>query len=788
VTTTTNPAPILGARRPAATIPLAPLIVLLVVLMAALSLLRLSPPAAVSADAPAGLFSSGRAMAHLREIAQRPHPTGSAENDRVRAYLVGQLEALGLDVEVQRAQSVAHSPAVTSAAVVQNVVTRIPGTDSTSALLLMAHYDSVPTSPGASDDGAGVVTILEVARALLAGPPLQNDVILLLTDGEEMGMLGARAFAAHHPWMANVRLALNLEARGSAGPVVLFQSSEANAGLITAYAGVAPHPVASSLLPAVYRLLPNDTDLTIFLREGVPGLNFAYADGWTSYHSGRDTVESLDERSVQHHGENVLALAQQFGNQDLRSVTSGSEDAVFFSLLSRWVVHYPQGWALPLLGLAALVLAGLVALGRARGRLTLRGIGLGTATVVGVIVALGGLGYGGLQALNFLEGGELSVFMGGTYHVHWYELGFLLLFSGVAWWLIGAASRCIQPLSLIAGTLLVWLALGLAAGLLLPGGSYLFTWPLFAGLAALAIQLLTARPALRSLAALLPGVVTVLVLTPAVYLVLVLAGINGALVLAAVVPLLLGLMLPALMMEEHKRTAPIWLPATALAGGGTALLLAIALSTGYDEAHPRQNMLFYSLDADSGQAAWVVAGQVDEPWAEHVTGAEADHAHLAEHFPVLSLIPLEAATGRAPVAELPAPEVTVLADTVDGDARTLRLRVTSQRGASEFALLLATPGGLLSTTLYGETIIYAAPLPEVMLNSAAVPPEGLELTLTLQPGQPLTLQVADVTPALPVLAEQPVSPRPASVTGVAGGFTPDDATVVQRRVVVPAQP
>lgn len=786
--TTTNPAPLLRARQHAVNAPLVPLILLLVALMAALSLLRLAPPAAVPAGAPAEIFSSGRAMAHLRQIAQRPHPTGSVENNRVRAYLVSQLEALGLDVEVQRASSVAHSPGVTSAAVVQNVVAHIPGADSTGALLLMAHYDSVPSSPGASDDGAGVVAILEAARALLAGPPLQNDVILLFTDGEEMGMLGARAFAAHHPRMADVRLALNLEARGSAGPVVLFQSSEANAELIATYAGVAPHPVTSSLLPAMYRLLPNDTDLTVVLREGVPGLNFAYADGWTSYHSGRDTVESLDERSLQHHGENVLALVRQFGSQDLRGVTSAAEDAVFFSLLSRWVVHYPQGWALPLLGLAALALAALVALGRARARLTLGGVGLGAVTVAGVIAALGGLGYAVLQALNALEGGELSVFMGGTYHVHQYGLGLLQLFAGVAWWLIGAASRRIRPLNLSAGALVIWLALGLATGLRLPGASYLFTWPLLAGLVALAIQLIAVWPALGRLAALLPGVVAAAVLTPAVYLVLVLAGISGALVLAAVVPLVLGLLLPALVSAEHKRTAPIWMPATTLAAAGTALVLATALTTGYDAARPRQNMLFYSLDADSGRASWVAAGQVDEPWAQRFTGAEADHVHLAEHFPVLSLVPLEAATGGAPAADLPAPQVAVLADAVDGDTRTLRLRVTSQRGASEFALLLATPGGLRSTSIYGETITYAEPLPEVMLNSAAVPPEGLDLTVALQPEQPLTIQVADVTPALPALAGQTAPPRPASVTGVSGGFTPDDATVVQRRVVVPARP
>ncbi len=153
-------------------------ILLTLMLVGVLSVIRLSPPAVAPATAPATMFSAARAMVHLREIAQRPHPTGSLENAGVRAYLVDQLAALGVQPEVQRATSVNHQPGVTTAAVVHNIVARIPGTVSSGALLLVAHYDTVPTSPGASDDGAGVVTILETVRALLAGPALQNDVIV----------------------------------------------------------------------------------------------------------------------------------------------------------------------------------------------------------------------------------------------------------------------------------------------------------------------------------------------------------------------------------------------------------------------------------------------------------------------------------------------------------------------------------------------------------------------------------------------------------------------------------
>ncbi len=158
----------------------------------ALGLAGLNPPEAVPETAPLSTFSSGRAMRHLRVIARAPHPTGSAENHAVRDYIVEQLATLGLDPEVQQATAVNDeflSPV--SSGRVHNVVARLKGTVSSRSVLLAGHYDSVPTGPGASDDGAAVAALLETARALHSGAPFRNDVIFLFTDGEEPGMLGA---------------------------------------------------------------------------------------------------------------------------------------------------------------------------------------------------------------------------------------------------------------------------------------------------------------------------------------------------------------------------------------------------------------------------------------------------------------------------------------------------------------------------------------------------------------------------------------------------------------------
>ena len=112
------------------------------------------PPSAVPANAPQNSFSAERAMKHVLAIAQRPHPIGTAEHDRVRDYLLAQLRMLGLQPEVQNTTGVGTRSA--DAGRVQNILARMPGRQSGGpAIFLVAHYDSVEAGPGAADDGAG---------------------------------------------------------------------------------------------------------------------------------------------------------------------------------------------------------------------------------------------------------------------------------------------------------------------------------------------------------------------------------------------------------------------------------------------------------------------------------------------------------------------------------------------------------------------------------------------------------------------------------------------------------
>jgi hypothetical protein len=92
--------------------------------------------------------------------------------------------------------------------------------------------------PGASDDGAAVASVLEIARILAARPPPRHPIVLLLTDGEEAGLLGALLFvqrASTYP--EDVKAAVNLEARGTSGPSLMFETGSANGWLMRSLCG-----------------------------------------------------------------------------------------------------------------------------------------------------------------------------------------------------------------------------------------------------------------------------------------------------------------------------------------------------------------------------------------------------------------------------------------------------------------------------------------------------------------------------------------------------------------------
>ncbi|HTG35419.1 MAG TPA: M20/M25/M40 family metallo-hydrolase [Thermoanaerobaculia bacterium] len=740
-----------------------------------LSIFHAGPPAAKPASAPPAEFSAGRARAVLSDLLGdgAPHPVGSPANARVREKILAQLRAVGYAPEVQEAVACVAG----HCARVSNVLARLPGREPGKSVLLMAHYDSVPSGPGVSDDMAGVAAILEVARILKAGAPPRHGVLLLLNEGEEAALLGAKAFVEHSPAMAEVGAVVNLEARGTAGPSLMFETSGADAWMIQAFTAYAPRPFTSSLFSTVYQYMPNNTDLTLFKQRQIPGLNFAFIENPTQYHSPLDNLGDVSPESLQHHGDNALAAVRGLTEADLANPPGGR--AVFFDLFHSLVVSWPAGLS-PLLGLLALGLTLAAAfLARRRGLAV-----WGGSFMLGFAAALASLLFVLVLAIVF------QILIAGAFPGPWVAhpgpaiAVFWLLAFGGGLGIAGLMGRRVSLPGLWAGVWVSWSLFGLLFGFLLPGISYLFVVPaLVAGVCGLAFG---GSAAGRTLGAVLPVFMAALLwfsFLGSLYLGL---GLMGLVVTAVLLSVIFSALTPLM-----AGAAPLWrrwLPLTAL-GLAVVCLVWARVSPPFSPASQRPlNVVAYE-DAVSGETRLVLDGA--PPFPPAILQAAPFGRKPVPPFPW-------APFGRAVVAPVsplgaPGPELAVLADSVVGGKRHLRLRLTSPRGARVGVVYFPAKAQVEAIQVDGETVPMGGIAKSGQRGPArrpqrgwqavtyhTLPSEGGVLDVVLGSTQPNDWYVIDQTYDLPAVARGVAAARPKT----AATFQEGDRTVVSRKVTI----
>lgn len=543
------------------------LVLLLASLAAAfgLAVLTSQTPKPAPALSPATEFSAVRAMTDVRHIARAAHPIGSIEHARVQAYLLGRLTDLGLTPSLQ---SGALSPAAISriekrgdnaaGLLAVNLVGVLPGRrPELPAVLMMAHYDSVPGSPGAADDASGVAAILEAVQAIKARGPADRTLIVLLTDAEELNLDGARAFFSEHPLRDRVGMVVNLEARGGGGRAMMFETGPGNAQTISQFARATKDatggPSSNALTVFVYRLMPNGTDMTIAVNRGIAGVNLAFIGRPDQYHAPTSTPDALDQGSLQHIGS--LALEATDGFLRAPALPKATYNAVYADVFGLAVLRHPPvvGWLL--LGLAAL-LTGFAgwgarhATGLSRASV-LKGVtggvwllASGVVLAQAVRVLAGPIGkqidtpelyYTLLRRLPWMEAGAglavtaaVLILFAGRALVGRRLLALVLVLAAVLALALGGLNPVVAGAAVIAVILTLWprgedettwggwlgliivvLALGLGTQILAPEAAFLFIWPgLAAALVAAATVLISAR--LARWTALIPSVVVTL--------------------------------------------------------------------------------------------------------------------------------------------------------------------------------------------------------------------------------------------------------------------------------------
>jgi len=632
------------------------------------------PQETTEGKVPKTEFSTVRAFAHVNELAKEPHYVGSKAHETVRNYIISELSKLGLQPKVQEGFTVDNWGNISKP---KNVLARIKGKKSTKALLLLSHYDSDPHSAvGASDAASGVATILEGIRAFLANNKQpENDIIIVLSDGEELGLNGAELFVNKHPWAKDIGLVLNFEARGSGGPsIMLLETNKGNAKLIKAFQDAkTPYPVGNSLAYSIYKMLPNDTDLTVFREDGnIQGFNFAFIDDHFDYHTENDTTENLDFNTLAHQGSYLMPLLAYFSKHDLTQITSG-DDLIYFN--SPLGFHtYPFSWILPILILIILVFIGILIYGFQKRMLSVKGIFLGFIPFLIALIGSCAATILGWKIINWIYPHYAEIQHEFTYNGYTYISLFAFLSLGISFYSYHKFGKKTTASNLAIAPIFLWIVITALAAFYLDGASFI-SIPVLLSLASI-FYLIKEKEKPSALWLTVLAIPGVFILSPFIKLFPVGLGLEIIAVVALLIVLMIGLLMPVFALYTRKKWTAHLFFLLAIIG-----FFVAHFNADFTEKRQKPNSLVYILDADQNKANWNTYDGILDDWTKNYIKDESNTANTREVMDSKYKSGFTY-TETAPVKPIPLPLFEITSDTIYNNLRHVTVNIIPQRSVN----------------------------------------------------------------------------------------------------------
>ena len=562
-------------------------------------------------------FSINNALKHLKEISKTTHYTGSEDHIKVQNYIVNELKKLGLHPEIQ--QQVAINNKWRAATNSANIIATIKGSEGGKSLVLLSHYDSNPhSSLGASDAGSGVVTILESVRAFLAKNKIpKNDIHIVITDAEELGLLGAKAFVDKHPLAKNIGLVLNFEARGSGGPsYMLMETNGKNSKLLTEFIKANPnYPAANSLMYSIYKMLPNDTDLTVFRENGnINGFNFAFIGDHFDYHTAQDSYERLDRETLLHQADYLMTTLNYFANSDLSNLES-TKDHIYTNFPFTTLLHYPFSWILPLLIIAVLMLIGILFFGIALNKITIKGLLKGFTPFTISLVICVGISILLWKGILLIHPHYKDILHGFTYNGYEYIAAFSLLNIWLLFKIYKPFFKKYTGADIVVAPLIFWLIINVLIFIYLKGAAY-FIIPVYFALLTLGIFIFidTKRTTKIAVSTIL-AIPIVFIFAPQIKMFPVGLGLKNLFISGLFLVLIFGLMTPIFATYKSRKFL------AKLIGFSTIFFFAFATyNSGFDENKKKPNSTVFISDIDSNQSYWATYDSKPDAYTKQFLG------------------------------------------------------------------------------------------------------------------------------------------------------------------------
>ncbi|MEL6306279.1 MAG: M28 family peptidase, partial [Bacteroidota bacterium] len=489
-------------------------------------------------------------------------------------------------------------------------------------------------------------------------------------DGEELGLNGASYFVNQHPWIEDIGLILNFEARGSGGPShMLVETNRGNANLINEFVKANPkYPVASSLSYSIYKMLPNDTDLTVFREEAdIEGFNLAFIDDHFDYHTAMDRFDRLDEKTLAHQGSYLMPLLRYFSNADLENIKS-LNDLVYINVPFFGVISYPFDWINAMLLLAVLFLLFVLYRGFKKARFSIKGIVTGILPALLVLVPTTLIGHFGWGLLLEIYPGYSDMLHGFTYNGHLYIAAFAALTTAICFW-VYQKFRKTDVTDLLVFPILLWLAICLLTAMYLKGAGF-FILPVYGLLAALYVLVHQEKP--NSLLLLFLGLPAIFILSPMIKMFPVGLGLKMMASSTLIVVLLFFATFPFWGKFSHKsRTAYLSLFLAFVFG------IAAHVTSGFTETRPKPSSLNYLYNLDTDAAFWTTYDEQLIPWNQQYIGETHDTLEISALENLSSKYKTSLTSIKeAPLKNLNAPLIDINRDTVVGKERIIEVCYT----------------------------------------------------------------------------------------------------------------
>ncbi|MFK5983423.1 MAG: M20/M25/M40 family metallo-hydrolase [Flavobacteriaceae bacterium] len=670
---------------------------LLIIGLVYFSFYSLMPQSGEPATVPDTEFSSERALIPLKEISKAPHYIGTQEHERVREYIIKQFQKLGLETQVQ--EGFVMNPKWKSLDKSKNIIAKMKGSGDGKALLLLSHYDSALTpSFGASDAGSGVVTILETLRAYKAsGKTPKNDIIVVITDAEEVGLDGARLFVNRHPWAKEVGIAINFEARGSGGPSnMIVETNNGNKKLIKAFIEAdVEYPTASSLMYSIYKMLPNDTDSTVFREDGdIEGFFFAFIDDHFDYHTANDTYDNLDRNTLQHQGEYLLPLVHYFADADLSNFKS-DEDYVYINVPLLKMISYPFTWVIPMVITAIVLFVVLIFFGIRKRVLTGKSILKGFVPFLLALIIAGLIGSYGWKLMMNLYPQYEEIQHGFTYNGHTYIWFFVMLTLGIIFGIYQRFSKKTNVASLLIAPLFFWLVINTLVAIYLKGAAF-FILPVFFGLLSLWVLIRQEKPNLLLMTLL--GALAIFLFAPHIQFFPVGLGLKMLMASTIFTVLLFGLLLPVFGFYKMKRGLSMIFYLLAI-----VFFVKAHMSSDFTPERQKPNSLIYYQDADKGESYWATYDEMRDDWTAGYLGEDPEEASKY----------IESASGskyssgytyavKAPKKDIPLFKTELKQDTIINGLKNVTFTIIPQRHVNQISIYTKEDINFISLSFNGQ--------------------------------------------------------------------------------------